>query len=40
MVDVLSDPQLKGDQLYSNVAGYALLSKKIFEALKKTGFAR
>jgi acyl-CoA thioesterase-1 len=40
MADVLSDPQLKGDQLHPNAAGHALLSKKVFEALKKTGFAR
>ncbi|MCK9388165.1 MAG: arylesterase [Sulfuritalea sp.] len=40
MADVLSDPQLKGDQLHPNAAGHALLSKKIFEALGKTGYAK
>lgn len=38
--DVLSDTQLKGDQIHPNAAGHALLSKKIFEALKKIGYAR
>ena len=37
--DVLSDPQLKGDPLHPNAAGHALLSKKIFEALRKIGYA-
>lgn len=37
--DVLSDPQLKGDQLHPNAAGHALLGQKIHEALKKIGFA-
>ena len=37
--DVLSDPRLKGDQIHPNAAGHALLSKKIFEALRKTGYA-
>jgi lysophospholipase L1-like esterase len=40
MAEVLSDTQLKGDQLHPNAAGHALLSKKIFEALKKVGYAR
>lgn len=38
--DVLSDPRLKGDQLHPNVAGHALLATKIFEALRKIGYAR
>ena len=38
--DVLSDPRLKGDQIHPNAAGHALLSKKIFEALRKIGHAR
>lgn len=38
--DVLSDTQLKGDQIHPNAAGHALLSKKIFEALRKIGHAR
>ena len=38
--EVLSDPQLKGDQIHPNAAGHALLSKKIFAALRKIGFAR
>ena len=38
--DVLSDPQLKVDQLHPNAAGHALLSKKLFDALKTIGFAR
>ena len=40
MAEVLSDTRLKGDQLHPNAAGHALLSKKIFEALVKIGFAR
>lgn len=40
MADVLSDTNLKGDQLHPNAAGHALLSKKIFEALVKIGYAR
>lgn len=40
LAEVLSDPQLKGDQLHPNAAGHALLSKKIFEALGKIGYAR
>jgi acyl-CoA hydrolase len=39
IADVLSDPQMKGDQLHPNSAGHALLSKKIFEALKSIGYA-
>lgn len=38
--DVLSDPKLKGDQIHPNAAGHALLSAKIFEALRKIGYAR
>jgi acyl-CoA hydrolase len=40
LADVLSDPQLKGDQLHPNAAGHALLSKKIFDSLKAIGYAR
>ena len=40
MAEVLSDTQLKGDQLHPNAAGHALLSEKIFDALKKIGYAR
>lgn len=38
--EVLSDTNLKADQLHPNVAGHALLATKIFEALKKIGYAR
>lgn len=38
--EVLSDTNLKGDQLHPNVAGHALLATKIFEALRKIGYAR
>ena len=38
--DVLSDPLLKGDQIHPNAAGHALLATKIFEALRKIGYAR
>ncbi len=38
--EVLSDTQLKGDQIHPNAAGHALLAKKIFEALRKIGYAR
>ncbi len=38
--EVLSDTNLKGDQLHPNAAGHALLATKIFEALKKIGYAR
>jgi lysophospholipase L1-like esterase len=38
--DVLSNTDLKADQLHPNVAGHALLSKKIFDALKGIGYAR
>lgn len=40
MADVLSDTRLKGDQLHPNAAGHALLSKKLFEALKAIGYVR
>jgi acyl-CoA hydrolase len=40
IAEVLSDTRLKGDHLHPNVAGHALLSEKIFEALKKIGYAR
>lgn len=40
MADVLSDPQLKADQLHPNAAGHALLSEKIYEELKVIGYAR
>lgn len=38
--EVLSDTQLKGDQIHPNAAGHALLAKKILEALRKIGYAR
>jgi acyl-CoA hydrolase len=40
IADVLSDPQLKIDQLHPNAAGHALLAEKIFEELKSIGYAR
>lgn len=40
MAEVLSDTQLKSDQLHPNAAGHALLSKKLFEALKTIGYIR
>ncbi|MBI3221490.1 MAG: arylesterase [Nitrosomonadales bacterium] len=40
IADVLSDPQLKVDQLHPNAAGHALLSEKIFDELKSIGYAR
>lgn len=40
VADVLSDPLMKGDPLHPNASGHALLSKKIFEALKSIGYAR
>lgn len=39
IADVLSDPLMKGDPLHPNAAGHALLSKKIFDALKSIGYA-
>lgn len=38
--EVLSDTNLKGDQLHPNAAGHALLATKILEALKDIGYAR
>ena len=38
--DVLSDARLKGDQLHPNAAGHAELARRIFDALKKIGYAR
>ena len=40
LADVLSNTELKADQLHPNAAGHALLAKKVFEALKKIGYAR
>lgn len=40
IAEVISDPQMKGDQLHPNAAGHALLSEKIFEDLKTIGYAR
>ncbi len=40
IADVLSDPQLKVDPLHPNAAGHALLSEKIFDALKSIGYVR
>jgi len=40
LADVLSDTQLKADQLHPNAAGHALLSKKLFDALKDIGYTR
>jgi acyl-CoA hydrolase len=39
IAEVLSDPQMKGDPLHPNVAGHAILSRKIFDALKSLGYA-
>lgn len=38
--DVISDPQLKADQLHPNAAGHALLAEKIYQALQALGYAR
>lgn len=38
--DVLSNTDLKADQLHPNAAGHARLATEIFEALKKIGYAR
>lgn len=38
--DVLSNTQLKADQLHPNAAGHALLSTTIFAALTAIGYAR
>lgn len=40
LADVLSNTQLKADQLHPNAAGHALLSKKIFDGLKAIGYVR
>lgn len=40
IAEVLSKTELKGDQLHPNAAGHALLAEKIFEGLKKIGYAR
>lgn len=40
VAEVLSDPKLKGDPLHPNAAGHALLSEKIFDALKSIGYVR
>ena len=40
MAEVLSKAELKGDQLHPNAAGHTLLAEKIFEGLKKIGYAR
>ncbi|MBU0621702.1 MAG: arylesterase [Gammaproteobacteria bacterium] len=37
MSDVLSDPQLKVDQLHPNAAGHALFTEKLLEELKRLG---
>lgn len=37
MSDVLSDPQLKIDQLHPNAAGHALFTEKLLEELKRSG---
>ena len=38
--EVLSNTDLKADQLHPNAAGHALLSKKIFDGLAAIGYAR
>jgi acyl-CoA hydrolase len=40
IADVLSDPQLKVDQLHPNAAGHQLLTKKILDELRKIGLIR
>jgi acyl-CoA thioesterase-1 len=40
VAEVLSDPQLKGDQVHPNAAGHALLAEKIFRELQSIGYAR
>ena len=40
IAEVLSDPQLKVDQLHPNAAGHQLLTEKILGELKKIGFVR
>lgn len=40
LAEVLSNTDLKADQLHPNAAGHALLAKKIFDALREIGYAR
>ena len=40
IAEVLSDPQLKGDQIHPNAAGHALLAEKIYGELQAIGYAR
>jgi acyl-CoA thioesterase I len=40
IAEVLSDPQLKGDQVHPNAAGHALLAEKIYRELQAIGYAR
>jgi len=40
IADVLSDPQLKVDQLHPNAAGHQLLTEKILDELRKIGLVR
>ncbi|MDP2760047.1 MAG: arylesterase [Sideroxyarcus sp.] len=40
VAEVLSDPLLKGDQIHPNAEGHALLSVKIYDALREIGYAR
>jgi len=40
IAEVLSDPQLKGDQVHPNAAGHALLAEKIYGELQAIGYAR
>lgn len=40
IAEVLSDPQLKGDQVHPNAEGHALLAEKIFRELQSIGYAR
>ncbi len=40
MADVLSDPQLKVDQLHPNAEGHARLANDIYEELKEIGLVR
>jgi len=39
LAEVLSTTELKADQIHPNAAGHALISKKIFDALKTIGYA-
>lgn len=39
IADVLSDPQLKGDQIHPNARGHALLADKIYTQLQTIGYA-